>query len=244
MISISEINSRYENLKSRNVECYLTSHDKLFAFFQHKFRLDSFLREAGEHDRYAENARMLLNYLAFEYANCPLFLNSPYFYRDGRIEKIKNNANKVIQSYPGQAEALEDILGSIELLESCQDNPLLEKIEERIGFKDACLVLINPDCTQAVVEMCEDYGVKICINAANSIPEKPYTKGIYCGCAKYFPPHSFWAPMYKELYSVRYAWFPDYIRPVQEVFGQVVPVTVPTFRIHEKPSLPANKSFL
>ncbi len=241
MITVSDINSRYEKLKSRNVECYLTFHNELFSFFQQKFRLDSFLREAGEHDRYAENLRMLLNYLAFEYANCPLFLNSPYFYRDERMEKIKSNASKVIQSYPGQSEILEGILELIGSLEVCQDNPLLEKIEERIGFKDACLVLINPDCTQAVVEMCENYGVNICINPANSIPENSYTKGIYCGCAKYFPLHSFWAPMYKELYSVRYVWFLDYIKPVQEIYGQAVPMIAPTLQIKEKPPLPVSK---
>jgi hypothetical protein len=239
---IDKINQRYENLGSRKVECYLIGHDCLFSFFQEKSSLDPHLKEAGESDRYANSLRVRLNYLAFEYANCPLPLNAPYFYREGRMEKIKASAEKIVEDYPTWSEKLQNILNAVEILRSCEDNPLLEKIEQSIGFEDTTLILINPDYTHALMEMADSYGIQIKVNAANTPLDAESTKGVFCGCAKYFPQHSFWAPVHKELHLARYTWFPDYLKDSQEVLGTLVPVTAPELVVKEKAPVPQKET--
>ena len=237
MDTIAGINRKYENLKTRRIECYLIGQDYLFSFFQEKLALDPYLKEAGETDRYVDAIRVRLNYLAFEYANCPLPLNSPYFYRDGRLEKIKSSVNRIAEDYPVWSAKLREILGHIEVLQLCEDNPLLEKIEQSIGFEDTTLMLINPDYTHALMDMADSYGIQIKVNAANTPCDTETLKGVYCGCAKYFPRHSFWAPPHQKLYLVRYAWFPDYLKDFHEVLGRLAPVMSPELIIKEKASI-------
>ena len=78
MTAIAKIGARYENLKSRSVACYLIDHDILSLFFQEKGAVDPQLKVAAENDKHALSLKVLLNYLAFEYANCPLPLSHPY----------------------------------------------------------------------------------------------------------------------------------------------------------------------
>lgn len=234
MTAIAKIGARYENLKSRNVACYLIDHDILSLFFQEKGAVDPQLKAAAENDKYALSLKVLLNYLAFEYANCPLPLSHPYYYRDGRAEKISHLLDLLSEAYPIQAPKLQAIKGAIKMLRGCDDNPLLENIENTVGFNDATLILINPDYTHAVSDMCESYGIDLKINVpgAENLSTK---KGVFCGCAKYFPQHVFWAPEYPELYLIRYAWFHDYIRPFNEPHGQISKPKVPSPAIHQRP---------
>lgn len=235
MTAVAKVGARYQNLKSRSVSCYLIDHDYLSLFFQEKVALDPALKAAAEHDNYMLSLRILLNCLAFEYANCPLPLNHPYYYREGRLGKIQQLIERLRQAYPMQASALASVKGAIDVLLECDDNPLLENFESNVGFEDATLVLINPDYTHAVSEMCENYGIKVNINVPGAAHINATTKGVFCGCAKYFPQHVFWAPEYPELHLIRYAWFQDYIKPFRTPHGQLTAPKAPEQAVRFKP---------
>lgn len=237
-MEITDISNRYEYIKNRNVNCFLVNHDLLFKFFNQKIAIDPVLRDASNHDKYALSLKILLNYLAFEYANCPLFLDSDFYYRDNRLEKIKGNIRMCQQSYIEIADQLGDILKTLEDLKLCGDNPLLENIEKNIGYNDAALMLINPDHSQAVLEMCEDFGIGIKVSSPNTSGIIPSQKGIFCGCAKFFPAHTFWSPEFKELHLVRFAWFFDYIRSHHQIHGQAINSSPPALVIKKKDAVP------
>jgi len=239
--AIKKIADRYNYLKSRNVNCYFVSHEKLAQFFQQKQALDPALREASTDDKHALSLKNLLNYLAFEYANCPLLLSYGYYYRDKRFERIREHAKWCSMAYPSLAAKINPLLDTIVELQNCDDNPLLEGIERNIGFSNATLNLVNPDHTQAVLDMCDDYGIKINIGSPGAPSDVHSQKGIFCGCAKFFPSHSFWSPEYQEIYLIRYSWFSDYIRPVLQANGQSHSVKTPEMivRREESAALPA-----
>ena len=234
MNAITKIDVRYANLKSRNIATYLIDHDILSLFFQEKASISPILKASAEHDKHALSLWMLVRYLAFEYANCPLPLNHPYYYRDERFEKIRQLIGLLSEIYPVHASTLTNIKDAVDRLSNCSDNPLLENMESTIGFDDAALILINPDYTFAVSEMCEGYGLKLKINVPGAETFNT-TKGIFCGCAKYFPPHVFWAPEHSELHLVRYAWFHDYIRSFHEPHGQLRKPTAPSSVVRRRP---------
>lgn len=235
MTSIAKIETRYKHLKIRDVTCYLIDHDILSLFFQEKAAINHQLKAAAESDRHALSLNVLLNYLAFEYANCPLLLSHPYYYRDGRADKINRLLDLLSGVYPIQATKFQAVKGTIEMLRGCDDNPLLENFESTVGFSDATLILINPDFTLAVSEMCESYGIDLKINVPGA-ENLSTRKGVFCGCAKHLPQHVFWAPEYPELYLIRYAWLHDYIRPFNEPYGQIKKPKVPFLAIRQKPS--------
>lgn len=231
---VKRISERYQHMKKRDISCFLVSHDLLSRFFQQKTALDSGLRAASEYDKFALSLKTLLGYLAYEYANCPLLLSYNYYYREGRLDKIHEHARRCSQSHPSLEEKITPLLESIRLLQSCDDNPLLEGIEKSIGFENATLNLVNPDHTQAVMEMCSDYGIQVNISSPNAPSDTFSQKGIFCGYAKFFPAHSFWAPEYQEIYLIRYSWFHDAIRPIPQVHGQSNTIKAPEFVIKRK----------
>lgn len=240
-MEITDISNRYEYIKNRNINCFLVNHDLLFKFFNQKIAIDPVLREASSHDKYVLSLKVLLNYLAFEYANCPLFLDSDFYYRDSRLEKIRSHIRMCQQSYVSIADQLDGILKTLEELKQCGDNPLLENIEKNIGYNDAALMLINPDHSQAVLEMCEDFGIGIKVSSPNTSGLIPSQKGIFCGCAKFFPAHTFWSPEFQELNLVRFAWFYDHIRSYPQIHGQAITSSPPALIIQKKDAVPVQQ---
>lgn len=234
MHSLPDISRRYEYIKDRSITCFLISHETLEKFFSQKSLLDPTLKEASDDNR-MRALKGLLNNLAFEYANCPLPLNSEFFYRDDRIQKIKNHVEKCAQAYPSIKNKLDALLITIEDIRMLSDNPILQSIQKEIGFKDVSLILANPDYSHAVIEMCEKTGIRLSVNVPG-IPSAMTSKGVFCGCARFFASHHFWAPTYSKLHLVRFSWFSDHLINSPLLQGQPSNMNTPKLVVQKQPA--------